>query len=230
MAAERMDSRRTWSFDSDMLQVKTLPVLLSEHKSPEEADLDGDGVMECIDLHQEHAAIYRAPCASSLTSSPLWESPPEWEVSQAMFSDLNRDGLKEATLLVWRPYQRWAIDSFLLYPGRLDNFQNAEGQSCHMILIGTSSNRPDLYRELWAGSAMAAPVHSFAVADIDNNGAQELIALESDYNNLPSEPGSALTLWEWNGFGFTLLARQTGFFRSLRLLDAPDGKTYIVTQ
>jgi hypothetical protein len=228
-SAQSPPPMQDWVFTSDGFRegklstsALTLPLLY-------EADLDGDGKDECLLLEDGHAKIVRSPCTNDTLSQPLWQSPDDWQVIQGMLTDLNRDGNIEATLLVWRPYQRWAIDKFLLHPGRLDNFQNSEGMSCHVILIGTKPNRPGLYRELWAGSAMAAPFTSFAAADVDNNGSQELIALEGDYKDNSNLARYDLTLWEWNGFGFTLLTRLKGSFRGMKLVSPPDGQIHIIT-
>jgi len=190
-----------------------------------QADLNQDGTMECLHLEQGQVVLLPTPCQPS--SPPLWHSPPEWQVHQAFFSDLNRDGRTELALLVWRPFQPWPIDRFLVHPGRINSFHNSLNQSCHVILIGWQKRRG--YVELWAGSALAEPLNSFAAADLDGNGTAELIALESSYDDPPGKPARALSVWEWNGFGFTLLARQYGNYREMRLAQINEGLTEILT-
>jgi len=229
-AVERPQPRSEWLFASGLLRTGPLSSTATAYHAPNEADLGGDEMMECLLVEHGRAIIIRSPCIEDETDSQiLWQSPQDWEVIQGMLTDLNRDGRVEAALLVWRPYQRWAIDTFLLHPGRLDAFQNDEGRSCHMILIGTKSRRPDLYRELWAGSAMAAPFEKFAAADITGDGHQEIVALESDYRDNIYEAGSSLTLWEWSGFGFSLMTRIDGHFQNMELILTPDGMVHIIT-
>ena len=161
-----------------------------------DADLDGDGQAEQIVVRDGRASIVRGP-------QTLWSSDAAWQVTQAQTTDLNRDGQLELALLVWRPFAPWPIDTYLPHPGRLASFQDGQGRSCHLILFGW---RRQAFRELWAGSALADPLISFSAADLDDDGYEELIALEGRYD-APSAAAGAVTLWAWNGFGFTLQAR-----------------------
>ena len=99
--------------------------------------------------------------------------------------------------------------------------------SCHLILIGWQRGT---YRELWAGSALADPLRDFTAADLDGDGWQELVALEGRYADPVSVPAHALTAWEWNGFGFTLLARQSGAFREVSAVTASEGQPILLLQ
>jgi hypothetical protein len=157
------------------------------------ADLDGDGQAEQVVL-QDHRAYILGH------EETLWSSPEEWRVEEALITDLNADQTPEVSLLLWRAFAPWPIDSYLVHPGRIDSFHNRKGQSCHLILIGY---RDGHFIEVWAGSALADPLLQIAALDLDGDGRQELVALESHYNQL-LPIGEALTIWEWNGFGFTL--------------------------
>lgn len=157
----------------------------------------------------------------------VWQSPKDWHIKQVLITDLNRDGSSELVLLVWRDFKLWPIDEYLIHPGRIKNFHNSRNQSCHIILMGW---RKDKFKEIWAGSAMADPILEIHAADINNDGVMELIALEGKYDENPSHPVCALTAWEWNGFGFSLLARQSGYFQHLLILQDVSGKEYFLTQ
>jgi hypothetical protein len=149
-----------------------------------------------------------------------------WTVSDALTTDLNHDGKKEATLVVWRAFEPWPIDAYIPFPGRIDGFHNREGRSCHLILI---SERGGEYDELWAGSALADPIHQIAVADLDGDGWQELIALEGRYDDR-LQTNTAITVWEWNGFGFSLRHRgPTGRFSRMHMLGGAE-PAHIVLQ
>jgi hypothetical protein len=52
---------------------------------------------------------------------------------------------------------------------------------------------------------MADPLKSFAVADLAGNTRQYLVTLEGAYDDPPSAPSRRLTVWEWNGFGFSIV-------------------------
>ena len=98
-----------------------------------------------------------------------WQSPGLWQIEQAQITDLNRDGFPEAALLVWRPFKPWPVDAWLPSGGRINDFHNSRGLSCHIILIGWYQNS---FRERWAGSALAEPVDRFAVGDLKGDGEQ----------------------------------------------------------
>ncbi len=197
-----------WSYASERFYQQDVPSLAQRYSSSDQADIDRDGILEQLQLKDSRVEIYSA---GKLT----WKSPDGWQVVQASFSDLNHDGLPEVTLLVLRPFQPWPIDRYLPHGGRIQDFHNYNGMSCHLILIGWQQ---DAIHELWAGSALADPLQQFIAADLDGDGRQELLALERSYNDSSSPPSRAITAWEWNGFGFTLLARQPGRYRDLTVL------------
>lgn len=148
---------------------------------------------------------------------PAWKSPDHWKVTEVIVSDLNRDGMNELSLVVWRPHQSWPVDTFLPYGGRIADFKNTRGFSCHVILIGWDGQE---YRELWAGSALIDPVSHLRAADLDGDGNQELVALEGSYASM--QKGGNLTIWDWNGFGFRLRERVSGNFSDLGIVSVGE--------
>lgn len=182
------------------------------------ADFEGDGQPETLSLVDGQA---------TLTSGGqiLWQSPVAWQVRQAEIADLNRDGQPEAVLLVWRPFKPWPVDQWLPQGGRIRDFRNAAGQSCHLILIGWYQNA---FRERWAGSALVEPLQAFAVADLAGPGQPVLAALEAEYADAPSAPARRLKIWEWNGFGFSVVSTLAGPFSQLALVRVPSGQNLIL--
>ncbi len=191
-----------------------------------QADLDGNGSPETLALAGGSLSILSS-------SRTLWQSPQGWHIVQAAIGDLNRDGKPDVTLLLWRPFRPWPVDRWLPNGGRIADFHNAEGQSCHIILIGWTRGE---VHELWAGSAMADPITSFAVVDLDGDNSQELVALEGRYSDpMPSlealerpAPARVLKVWEWNGFGFTAVSSMDGAFSEITLVQAENGRTLIL--
>ena len=188
--------------------------------SSKAADLDGDGEVESLTLVNETAFIRRGDVQ-------LWRSPADWNVLQASVSDFDHDGLPEASLLLWREFAPWPVDRYLRHPGRIDDFHDRHNQSCHLILIGW---RRSEFREIWAGSALADPIVAFSAADIDGDERQELIALEGRYDR-SKEVGQSITIWDWNGFGFSLRWRgREGNLRALSAVQAANGKILLLVQ
>jgi hypothetical protein len=210
---------RAWEFVGDSLQPASLPASSQIVDQPIQTDFNGDGENESLVLQDGKASI--------MTGTQLrWQSPSGWTVHQASLGDLNQDGLTEAVLLVWRPFDPWPVDQWLPRGGRIADFHNGKGDSCHIILIGW---RKDMFRERWAGSALAEPVKSFAVADMDRDGKEELITLDSTYAATPGAPAEALKVWEWNGFGFSLVSSVNGQFSELQVVKSNDGRIFLLT-
>ena len=189
----------------------SIPALLN-------ADFNRDGSPESLQLANGRLTILSA-------GQPVWQSPADWTVVQAEVTDLNHDGSPEAALLVWRPFRPWPVDRWLPVGGRIRAFHDAGGASCQIILIGW---RGRAYGEVWAGSALAEPVRAFAVADLNGDGLQELITLEGSYAEARSAPARDLKVWDWNGFGFTVVSSVPGTFSKMALVQASNGRKLIV--
>jgi hypothetical protein len=206
-----------WQLTGPALKRTALP-LFARPVGPAKVDFDGDGIIETVTFSNGHAIIRNG-------DEIRWESPTPWQVQQVQIADLDNDNLPEIILLVWRPFKPWPVDTWVPRGGRIEKFHNAAGMSCHIILIGWNG---DSFRERWAGSAMADPVKAFAVADLAGNGKQLLITLESKYDDPPSAPGEKLKVWEWNGFGFTVVSQVSGAFNQLAIARESNGRLLII--
>jgi hypothetical protein len=183
-----------------------------------QADFNGDGITESLSVTDGNATIISG-------GRIVWQSPQAWTVIQAEITDLNHDNIPEATLLVWRPFRPWPVDRWLPYGGRIADFHDADGNSCHIILIGWRGHE---YGELWAGSALAEPIKSFSAVDLNGDGLQELVTLEGTYAASRSAPARALKVWEWNGFGFNVVSEIKGKFDKMSLVRADAGRILIL--
>ncbi len=193
-----------WEMGSAGLRQISLPAGSLPMPVDRVSDLDGDGSPESLQLDHGKLRIE----SDGITR---WSSPTAWEVQQAQIADLSGDEHPEAVLLVSRPFQAWPVDAWLPNGGRIETFQDARGYASHIILIGWKGTK---FGEIWAGSAMAEPVKSFAVAALEGER-QQLITLEGEYDDPPSQPARRLKVWEWNGFGFGLVSVLDGPFREM---------------
>jgi hypothetical protein len=207
-----------WQLVDESLTEVRVPAGIQPVPAATSADFENDGKAETLALADGRAAIRSE-------SQILWQSPPAWQVRQALIADLNRDGRPEAVLLVWRAFQPWPVDGWLPHGGRIDSFHDSSNRSCHIILIGWYQ---DAFRERWAGSALAEPVKSFAVADLTGSGKQSLVTLEAQYDDPDSAPARYLKVWEWNGFGFSLVSSMEGSFSQMVVARAKDSQIMIL--
>jgi hypothetical protein len=210
---------RTWEWADSTLKAVHLPPNVHALLPTMQADFDGDGTPEALSLADGRARLRNEV-------QIRWESLESWQVRQASIADLNRDGLPEVVLLVWRPFKPWPVDSWLPHGGRIEAFHDSAGRSCQIILIGWYQGA---FRERWAGSALAQPVSRFAAADLSGNGIQLLVTLESEYDDPPFAPARRLKTWEWNGFGFTLVSNMEGPFSRMAVVQAENGQALILT-
>lgn len=152
------------------------------------------------------------PLASLITASVAGE------ITDYALADVTGDGCPEWILLVWRPWRDWPIQRWLEVPSPIAGFRDQQGWSCHLILIDPNSGR-----ELWAGSALPAPIIALDAGDVDGDAQAEVVALEGDYITGRSGPASHIVLWHWAGFGFKLKDRSApGVFHQLYLTPASD--------
>jgi hypothetical protein len=204
--------------DSGGLIPAPIPAGIAPLPTIEMADLDRNGIQESLAMTGGILTIHSA-------KKIAWQSPPGWNIVQAAIADPNNDGHPELVLLLWRLFLPWPVDQWLPHGGRLADFHDANGLSCHIILIGWKNNG---YQELWAGSAMAEPVTAFAVADLDGDNSQELVALEGNYKDPRSAPAQILKVWKWNGFGFSVVSSMTGKFYRMTLVQDNNGHVSIL--
>jgi hypothetical protein len=210
---------RAWQLDNLELRRISIPPALHVIQTETSADFDSDGTPESLVVVEGRAAV-------RVAGQTRWQSPPAWQVEQARITDLNRDGVPEAALLVWRTFKPWPVDTWLPNGGRISSFHDSNGRSCHMILIGWKQGS---FRELWAGSALAEPINSFAAADLRGNGKQYLVTLVGRYDDPPSAPSRQLKVWEWNGFGFTVVSELDDSLRLMVPVRIETGQVLILT-
>jgi len=150
-----------------------------------------------------------------------WQSEPDWDVRQAFLADLINDGRPELVLALWKPFTPLPIDRY--YPGQpglLDDHQNANGLSSHLFLYGWQR---EAWRARWCGSALARPIVEMAAGDVDGDGQNELVVLEGTYTASQHAPARRVTVWRWNGWGFSQQwYSDPARYRALALRDVDD--------
>ena len=86
----------------------------------------------------------------------------------------------------------------------------------------------DAMKQIWGSSNLGEPNCEFQIADIDNDGKNDLIVIEGDYSHKPKCNGNYVAVWKWNDWGFSNEWRsEKGTFSNLEI-EKNDGKSYIV--
>jgi poly-gamma-glutamate synthesis protein (capsule biosynthesis protein) len=154
-------------------------------------DLTGDGVAEIVRREGETVEVLE-------NGHVVWETPAAWRVRDLALGDPNDDGRFEILLA-------------------LDQAAPTGEATSHPFVIGY---RGGIWRDLWGGSAVHAPILEADLADLDGDGAQELITIEAT----PDGHGRCLAVWRWHGWGFSLVWRSLpGTYHDLLVLPAEGG-------
>ncbi len=147
------------------------------------ADLNADGKAELITLQQQHLTLYQADAAGNWQAA--WQSDSLWQVESFAVADAFGRGPMLAFIL-WQPDYRWGG------AGKLKN---------QIFIYGWAREG---WRAVWAGRPLADAAHqlSFFVA---SDGQPRLAVLEgNDSSKLQ------VSVWSWNGFGYSLDWRSPG--------------------
>jgi hypothetical protein len=126
-----------------------------------------------------------------------WRTPIEWRILDAALGDPDWDGRNEIVLAMLKPDADGVLRS-------------------HPFLMGY---RGGIYRNLWGGSAVSDPILEIELGNVDEDPEPELIVLEERDSGL-----TAVTVWDWHGWGFSLRWRSPeALYQNLRLANDPNG-------
>ena len=160
-----------WYASSHQLLV---PSWVSWRERQLSCDLDGDGRLETLELSGRRVTV-RAE-----SGQVLYESKPEWQVCDLLLGDVDRDGLSEFVMVVWRRGNYGSSRPFWETEPDLRMTQ-------HLYVMGMQDGE---VRPFWMGHELRAAVVEVA---IDEQG--RLL--------LTTDDGST-TVWYWDVWGFTL--------------------------
>ena len=134
----------------------------------------------------------------------IWRSDPTWDIRQLLVADVNNDGQQEAAFALWKSFR---LEPAIVY----DTFGFPalweEGSLRNHLFIYRW--RDGVWRRLWCSSPVAEPILELRAADVDGDWSSELVVLEGTYD-FPDAPARHVSVWRWNGWGFTLLWRSSG--------------------
>lgn len=165
-------------------------------------DMAGDGNPELVSRQAQSVTIYQ-------DGEPVWRSPPEWRVLDLAAGDPNNDGRYELLLAIEKP-------------------DGAGKLASQPFILGY---RGGLYRLLWGGSPVSDPILEVELGDVNGDGVQELLAIESPAI-ASTDPGNQrfVTIWGWHGWGFSLIWRSPpGTYQDLALISSGTGRPLTIS-
>lgn len=149
------------------------------------ADLDEDGRQEVYRLQNGQLIVEEA-------AQPLWQSPAEWWVDAFTLADADNDGRTDLNLSVWKAGSFGPHKPFWIT-------ENDPSIKNHLFIFDLVD---DTVKPIWQSSNLDRPIREFAFTDLDTDGKTELVVTEGSYTD-PAD--RRLTLWQWNGWGFSRL-------------------------
>jgi hypothetical protein len=162
-----------------------------------ESDLDGDGRRERIALDGTGDRALTVRRGKTL----VWQGVPKrWQPWKLATSDVDGDGRREIVVGIHKATHYFPKPHNCLF------IYDWDGQSAV---------------PKWLGSSLSKPFTDFAFADLDSDGRDNLIAIETTRAGR-----QCLAVYSWNGFGFTL-DWQRGDWAHARLLAAPGGRLFV---
>lgn len=125
----------------------------------------------------------------------IWKLRKDWSITDFEIGDFDNDKTDELAIVLWRVGDHG--ESF-------DNQETKRGYkySNHMFIFDFSDGE---VKTTWGSSTIESPIIDLDIADIDNDGNSELIALQGTYEDFDTNQltGKTISIWEWNEEGFS---------------------------
>lgn len=175
------------------------------------ADIDGDLVIEKFSLKNGCLTI-------SKKSKTIWKSPNDWQIDSYFIADSDNDGTLNINLSLWKPGNFGTSKPFWIE-------KNDMSVKNHFFVYTLVNNEMQMN---WGSSNLAKPNCEFQLTDIDNDGKNDLIVIEGEYQNNTSCSGEYIAVWKWGHWGFVNEWRsEKGSYKNLRI-ENRSNKKYII--
>lgn len=163
------------------------------------ADLNGNGMDERYTLQGGRVTVIEG-------DRLCWRSPSSWLVEALLPGDVDNDGRPELALSLWKEGS---------YGLRRPFWETAPDRSYKNHLFVMHWSEKGLIPK-WCSSNLDRPIITMEPADVNADGANELMITEGDYRHVRDEiytlddthPRS--TIWSWSGWGFAASSPKMG--------------------
>lgn len=174
-------------------------------------DLDRDGKKENYEFKNGILTVWQ-------NKKKIWQTPSSWWVDSFFLADSNNDGRKEINLSVWKKGNFGSSKPFWVK-------ENDQSIKNHFFVFSFDKEK---IKAIWQSSNLKKPNCEFFFGDVNNDGKQELVVIEGEYDIKYNCQGNYLAVWRWNGWGFSNEWRsQKGHYKNLAI-EKVGGKSLIV--
>lgn len=179
----------------------------------ESADLDNN-------LSQEIYILENGRLTVTENSKKVWQSPGDWWVDNFLLSDSTNDGTVDLNLSVWKAGNFGSSKPFWVK-------ENDQSVKNHFFVFNFKAGR---VTPLWQSSNLEKPNKEIAIADINGDNKNDLVAIEGNYEDEKNCEENYIAVWQWNGWGFSNEWRSDkGNFCDL-MVENIDYKNYITAE
>ena len=122
------------------------------------------------------------------------ENAENWDIKQIIPGDFNNDGKTEIAISLWKEGNYGSSTPFWVE-------KNDTSYKMHLFLYTWDEKQ---LTPLWQSSNLPYQNLYIQIKDIDKDGKNEIIALESDYSPGINLKTLQIGIWQWNDWGFEL--------------------------
>jgi len=177
----------------------------------EQEDLNNNSILENYILEKGKLIITE-------NLKTIWQSPNDWWIDNFVLADSNNDKIIDINLSLWKSGNFDTSKPFWIE-------ENDMSIKNHFFIFNLID---DTIKQIWGSSNLTRPNCEFKIADIDNNGKNDLIVIEGDYLEKPKCSGNYVAVWKWNDWGFSNEWRsEKGNFSNMEI-EKNNEKNYIV--
>lgn len=138
-------------------------------------------------------------------SGEILKTDSGWKAEQILTGDFNNDGVKDLGIYLWKVGNYGPSRPFWVE-------ENDDSYKQHLFLY---TWRDDGLKALWHSSNLPYENIETILADVNNDGENELVVLEKPYN-LDTDYGVTAAVWKWDEWGFFNIWRSSeGKFKDL---------------
>ncbi|MDD3999189.1 MAG: hypothetical protein PHR98_03780 [Candidatus Shapirobacteria bacterium] len=167
----------------------------------EKSDLNNNQIEESYVLEKGKLSIWE-------NSKMVWQSPKEWSIDNFVLADINNDGVTEINLSLWKSGNFGDSKPFWIK-------NNDMSVKNHFFVLNFEKGK---VKEIWGSSNLSQPNCEFQIADVDEDGKNDLIVIEGSYGQKLGCVGEYVAIWEWDEWGFTNKWRsEKGDYLNLRI-------------